>query len=73
LQEPDSNFKFWAFRARFVKRYAHPAEESVRAIQDYISKVREGEFPSEEHFYKMKAGELEKMKIMTLLSCPWRR
>jgi len=50
-----------AFQPRFVKRYAHLAEESVRAIQDYISEVREGKFPSEEHFYKMKAGELEKL------------
>ena len=50
-----------AFQPRFVKRYAHLAEESIRAIQDYISEVREGKFPSEEHFYKMKAGELEKL------------
>lgn len=51
-----------AFTPKFVKKYAHMAEESVKAIQDYIRDVREGKFPADEHCYKMVAGEAEKMK-----------
>jgi len=50
-----------AFQPKFVKRYAHMAEESVKAIQDYVSEVREGKFPTEEHCYKMIEGEAEKL------------
>ena len=51
-----------AFHPKFVKRYAHMAEESVKAIQDYVSEVREGKFPTEEHYYKMIEGEAEKLQ-----------
>lgn len=51
-----------AFQPKFVKRYAHMAEESVKAIQDYVSEVREGKFPTEEHYYKMIEGEAEKLQ-----------
>jgi len=50
-----------AFQPKFVKRYAHMAEESVKAIEDYVSEVREGKFPTEEHCYKMIEGEAEKL------------
>jgi len=51
-----------AFKPKFVKRYAHMAEESVKAIQDYVKEVREGEFPKEVHYYKMIEGEAEKLE-----------
>jgi len=51
-----------AFHPKFVKRYAHMAEESVKAIQDYVSDVREGKFPTKEHYYKMIEGEAEKLQ-----------
>ncbi len=51
-----------AFTPKFVKKYAHMAEESVKAIQDYIRDVREGKFPADQHCYKMVAGEAEKLK-----------
>lgn len=51
-----------AFQPKFVKRYAHMAEESVKAIQNYVSEVREGKFPTEEHYYKMIEGEAEKLQ-----------
>ena len=51
-----------AFKPKFVKRYAHMAEESVKAMQDYIGEVREEKFPTEEHCYKMIEGEAEKLK-----------
>jgi len=51
-----------AFHPKFVKRYANMAEESVEAIQNYVSEVREGKFPAEEHCYKMIEGEAEKLR-----------
>ncbi len=51
-----------AFIPKFVKRYANMAEDSVKAIQNYIAEVREGKFPEDVHCYKMIAGEAEKMK-----------
>ena len=51
-----------AFIPKFVKRYANMAEESVKAIQNYIAEVREGKFPEDVHCYKMIEGEAEKMK-----------
>jgi len=50
-----------AFKPRFVKRYAHMAEDMVKAMQDYVSEVKEGKFPAEEHYYKMIAGEADKL------------
>ncbi len=50
-----------AFKPRFVKRYAHMAEDMVKAMQDYVSEVKEGKFPAEEHCYKMIAGEADKL------------
>lgn len=49
------------FTPKFVKRYAHLAEESVQAIENYITEVREGKFPAPEHCYKMIEGEAEKL------------
>ena len=51
-----------AFTPKFVKRYANMAEDSVKAIKNYIAEVREGKFPEDVHCYKMIEGEAEKMK-----------
>jgi 3-methyl-2-oxobutanoate hydroxymethyltransferase len=53
-----------AFKPKFVKRYAHMADGSVKAIQSYVNEVREGKFPAEEHWYKMISGEPEKLKAL---------
>ncbi len=50
-----------AFQPKFVKRYANMAEDSVRAMRDYVGEVREGKFPTEEHWYKMIEGEAGKL------------
>jgi 3-methyl-2-oxobutanoate hydroxymethyltransferase len=50
-----------AFKPKFVKRYAHMAEDMVKAMQDYVSEVKEGKFPGEEQCYKMIAGEADKL------------
>jgi len=48
------------FTPKFVKRYAHMAQESVKAMQDYIREVQEVKFPAEEHCYRMIEGEAAK-------------
>lgn len=50
-----------AFTPKFIKRYANMAEESVKAMQEYIREVREGKFPEDVHCYKMIEGEAEKL------------
>ena len=51
-----------AFIPKFVKRYANMAEDSVKAIQNYMAEVREGKFPEGVHCYKMLEGEAKKME-----------
>ena len=51
-----------AFKPKFVKRYAHLADESMKALKEYVNEVREKKFPTEEHFYKMRPGESEKLE-----------
>jgi 3-methyl-2-oxobutanoate hydroxymethyltransferase len=43
---------------RFVKQYAHLAEETRRALETYAAEVRSGVFPTSEHAYKIPAEEL---------------
>lgn len=52
---------YQVFIPRFVRKYANLAEEMNKAYKEYIKEVKEGKFPVEEHFYKMKAGEAEKL------------
>lgn len=52
---------FFEFKSKFVKRYLEGGELIKRALQDYANEVRQGAFPSEEHFYKIDDTELEKM------------
>ncbi|NPA48630.1 MAG: 3-methyl-2-oxobutanoate hydroxymethyltransferase [Thermodesulfobacteria bacterium] len=50
---PDLLGLFEGFRPRFVKRYANFAEEGRKAIQKFISEVKEGIFPGEEHSFNL--------------------
>ena len=42
---------FTAFKAKFVKRYAHLGEEGAAAISAYAKDVRARAFPAEEHVF----------------------
>jgi 3-methyl-2-oxobutanoate hydroxymethyltransferase len=42
------------FKPKFVKRFADLAGEVTRATQAYVSEVRSGQFPAEEHMFKSK-------------------
>jgi len=53
---------FELFKPKFVKRYAELGEEMVEAMSQYRKEVKEGEFPAEEHCYRMPDEEYEKFK-----------
>jgi len=40
-----------AFTPKFVKKYAHLAEDMKKAFENYIKEVREGKFPEDKHCF----------------------
>ena len=44
---------FDKFAPRFVKRYANLGAEMQKALNEFASEVREGQFPSQEHSFSM--------------------
>ncbi|MBW1732247.1 MAG: 3-methyl-2-oxobutanoate hydroxymethyltransferase [Deltaproteobacteria bacterium] len=56
--------QFTAFTPKFVKRYANVAEVVTNALRQYVTDVRSGLFPGDEHCYHMIKGEEEKLKEM---------
>jgi len=52
---------FQAFTPKFVKRYGDVAGEISKSVTAYIDEVKNGQFPGEEHCYRMKPGEPEKL------------
>jgi 3-methyl-2-oxobutanoate hydroxymethyltransferase len=55
---------FQAFTPKFVKKYENLGEKTVNAFRQYVQEARQGEFPKEEHAYKMVEGELSKLKAL---------
>jgi 3-methyl-2-oxobutanoate hydroxymethyltransferase len=53
---------FQAFTPKFVKKYADIAGISTAALTQYVTDVRAGAFPADEHCYHMLAGETEKFE-----------
>jgi 3-methyl-2-oxobutanoate hydroxymethyltransferase len=53
---------FQAFTPKFVKKYENLAEKTIEAFKQYAEDARSGQFPKEEHAYKMVEGELPKLK-----------
>ena len=53
---------FQAFTPKFVKKYDSLGEKTVNAFKQYAQDARNGEFPKEEHAYKMVDGELPKLR-----------
>jgi 3-methyl-2-oxobutanoate hydroxymethyltransferase len=52
---------FQAFTPKFVKKYENLGEKTIQAFKAYVKDAREGQFPQEEHAYKMVEGELPKL------------
>lgn len=44
---------FQIFTPKFVKKYANVAEISINAFREYISEVKTGRFPTEDHVYRI--------------------
>ncbi len=53
--------EFVAFTPKFVKKYANVAGVVTDAMKAYCADVRAGAFPADEHCYKMRKGEQEKL------------
>lgn len=53
---------FQAFTPKFVKKYANLAEQTINAVKEYVSDVKQAKFPEEKHYYKMIEGEFDKLK-----------
>jgi len=53
---------FQAFTPKFVRKYENLGKRTVEAFQQYAQETRDGDFPQEEHAYKMVEGEWEKLK-----------
>ena len=53
---------FQAFTPKFVKKYENLGKRTLKVFTQYAKEVRNGEFPQEEHTYKMVEGEFAKLK-----------
>ena len=53
---------FQAFTPKFVKKYENLGQKTVTAFEQYVQEARDGQFPKDEHAYKMVDGELSKLK-----------
>lgn len=53
---------FDTFKPKFAKRYGNVVEVAVNAFKAYAEEVRSGSFPDDDHSYKMKPEEVEKLK-----------
>ena len=56
----DAIGQFQAFTPKFVKKYCNVAGMITDAMKSYAAEVRNGQFPQDEHCYKMIEGEEEK-------------
>ena len=52
--------QFQAFTPKFVKKYCNVAEIITNAMKEYCEEIRTGQFPQEEHCYRMIQGEEDK-------------
>ena len=50
--------QFQAFTPKFVKKYCNVAQVVTNAMKDYVSEVKAGEFPADEHCYHMLKDEI---------------
>ena len=53
---------FQAFTPKFVKKYENLAEKTINAFTQFAAEARSGDFPKDEHTYKMIEGELPKLE-----------
>ena len=51
---------FTDFKPKFTKRFANLTEVAVKGITQYISEVKSGAFPDDDHSYGVDDKEYEK-------------
>ena len=51
----------WTETPKFAKQYVNLSNIILEALKSYVSDVRGGRFPTDEHSYHMKEGEFEKL------------
>lgn len=54
---------FQDFKPKFAKRYANIAEVAIEGIKDFITEVKNGQFPQDEHCYHIK-GDVEEFETL---------
>ena len=52
---------FWEFKPKFIKQFVNGEHFFHEAINAYEKEVHNGQFPGEEHVYKMSENELNKL------------
>ncbi|MGC2046221.1 MAG: 3-methyl-2-oxobutanoate hydroxymethyltransferase, partial [Pseudolabrys sp.] len=55
---------FTDFKPKFTKRFAKLTEVAVTGIRQYVTEVKEGVFPDDEHSYTVNEAEYEKFAAM---------
>lgn len=55
---------FDTFKPKFLKQYANLLEYSTKAIETYVSEVRQSQFPEKQHCYSIKEEEYQKFVAM---------
>lgn len=56
---------FWDFKPKFIKQYINGEQMFHNAINEYANEVHGDNFPMDQHSYKMKEDELEKLLGMS--------
>ena len=56
--------QFKAFTPKFVKKYAAVADVITDAMKEYVTEVKDGQFPMDEHCYHMIKGEEERFEAL---------
>lgn len=56
---------FWDFKPKFIKQYINGEQMFHNAINEYANEVHGDHFPTDQHSYKMKEDELEKLLGMS--------
>ncbi|MBE0634728.1 3-methyl-2-oxobutanoate hydroxymethyltransferase [Candidatus Bipolaricaulota bacterium] len=57
--------QFQAFTPKFVRKYANVAQVVTDAMKEYVSEVRGGVFPADEHCYHMLKDEIDHLPALT--------
>ena len=53
---------FNTFKPKFAKRFGNVANVATKAFKEFVSEVKENNFPDTEHSYSMSPREIGKLK-----------